>query len=295
MADQIRLRAPTDAVVTMLGVREGQFVAPGTHIMTLASLRKVWVVVDVLERDASIVTVGQKVRAEVSSWPGRAWSGQVDYVYPSLDPRTRTLRLRLVLDNADAALRPNMFARVTISAPDAEETLVVPRSAVIRGAQGDRVVLALGAGRYRVVAVRAGRVDAGQVQILQGLEAGAQVVVDGQFLIDSEANVDAEALRLNAEPRRPEVARGQARAVIHDLAPGQIELAHEPIRPLGESGIQMPAMRMKFELDPQLAALGLLPGQSVHVIIENPEAGRYVVTQVHVLDDGKLPDAGPQP
>ena len=121
---------------------------------------------------------------------------RVDYVYPELDPVARTLRVRIRFDNADRALRPNMFASVVILGEDTADLVYVPREAVIRGGSVDRVVVALGQGRFRAQAVKTGIESGDRVAILDCVSAGEQIVVSAQFLIDSEANIEAALTNL---------------------------------------------------------------------------------------------------
>ncbi|HDY83681.1 MAG TPA: efflux transporter periplasmic adaptor subunit, partial [Halieaceae bacterium] len=119
-----------------------------------------------------------------------------DYVYPSLDEKTRTLRIRLRFNNTAGMLKPNMFAQVFIEAGRGGDALMVPREAVIRTGSQDRVVLALGDGRFKSVAVRLGQLDEQYTQILEGLEEGDKVVVSAQFLLDSESSKSAGFMRM---------------------------------------------------------------------------------------------------
>jgi Cu(I)/Ag(I) efflux system membrane fusion protein len=134
---------------------------------------------------------------ELDYLPGKMWHGTVDYVYPELDPKTRTLTVRIRFDNEDEMLRPNMFARVTIHGEDTGPVVHVPREAVIRGGTIDRVVVALGEGRYRSRPVTLGIESHDRVAIRSGLEAGESIVVSGQFLIDSESNIEAALARMD--------------------------------------------------------------------------------------------------
>jgi Cu(I)/Ag(I) efflux system membrane fusion protein len=131
--------------------------------------------------------------------PGKMWHGTVDYVYPELDPKSRTLTVRIRFDNEDEMLRPNMFARVTIHAEDTGPVVHVPREAVIRGGNIDRVVVDLGEGRYRSRPVTLGIESNDRVAIRSGLEAGEKIVVSGQFLIDSESNIEAALARMDSD------------------------------------------------------------------------------------------------
>ena len=128
--------------------------------------------------------------------PGTLLRGTVDYVYPELDPQTRTLKVRLRFDNESLSLRPNMFARVTIYGSPIENIVHIPREAVIRSGSSNRVVVAIGDGRYRSQHVSLG-VEAGdRIAIRRGLDAGDRVVTSAQFLIDSESNVESALRRM---------------------------------------------------------------------------------------------------
>ncbi len=188
---RLRVYSPADGVIAHLGVREGKFVTAATDIISIAELSKIWVIAEVFERQAAWVQPGQHAIVNLDYQPGKMWHGTVDYVYPELDPKTRTLRVRLRFDNADEVLRPNMFARVTIHGNDTDSVVHVPREALIRGGAVDRVVLALGDGRFRSQPVEIGIESGNRVAILDGVSAGDPIVVSGQFLIDSESNIES--------------------------------------------------------------------------------------------------------
>jgi Cu(I)/Ag(I) efflux system membrane fusion protein len=196
---RVRVYAETDGVVAHLAVREGIFVTPANEVMSIAELDKVWVLAEVFEREAAWVKPGQMAMVELDYLPGKMWHGTVDYVYPELDSKTRTLTVRIRFDNEDEMLRPNMFARVTIHAEDTGPVVHVPREAVIRGGNIDRVVTVLGEGRFRSRPVTLGIESGDRVAIRSGLEAGEDIVVSGQFLIDSESNIEAALARMDAE------------------------------------------------------------------------------------------------
>lgn len=284
-AQQLRRIAREDGVVAMLGVRDGQFIAPGTHMMTLASLTTVWVLVDLLERDAGLVHQGQAASATFDAYPGREWNGKVDYVYPSLDSATRTAKVRLVFDNGDGALRPNMFARASIHTAAQADAVTIPTAAVIRGGHGDRVVKRVGDGAFEVLPIHTGLHAGDVVQVLEGLSAGDEIVISGQFLLDSEANLDAEALRMKA--LKPQ-GKAQGRITELDRTAGTITLAHGPITPTGENGLTIPGMTMPFELATN--SEGFQPGDEVEVTISQPGQGRYQITEMQAsMGSGSAP------
>ncbi|MGB0513312.1 MAG: efflux RND transporter periplasmic adaptor subunit [Wenzhouxiangellaceae bacterium] len=193
---RFEVRSPQDGYIMALNVREGMFVEPGTTIMSLADLSEVWVDVDVFEQQIGWVEPGQDAEMRLPFAPQRVWRGEVDYVYPTIRPETRTARVRLAFDNPDLMLKPNMYAQVEISVAPRRDVLAIPSQAVIRTGSQERVVLALANGRFRPAEVRTGLETGGRVEIVDGLAEGETVVVSSQFLIDSEASMDASLLRM---------------------------------------------------------------------------------------------------
>jgi Cu(I)/Ag(I) efflux system membrane fusion protein len=197
---RVRVYAEADGVIAHLGVREGIYVTPATEVMSVAKLDRVWVIAEVFERQAAWVEPGQNASVELDYLPGKTFKGVVDYVYPELNPKTRTLSVRIRFDNAGELLRPNMFSRVVIEAEGFGGVVHVPREAVIRGGSMDRVVVALGDGRFRAQPVRLGIESGDRIAIRSGLGAGETIVVSGQFLIDSESNIESAMRRMHDGP-----------------------------------------------------------------------------------------------
>ncbi|MGE0387560.1 MAG: efflux RND transporter periplasmic adaptor subunit [Gammaproteobacteria bacterium] len=186
---RVPVLAPISGVVTELMVREGAQIAPGTPLMKLADLASVWVQAEVPEALAFGVTAGAPAQARLEAQPGRVREGTVDYVYPTLDARTRSVRARLAFANPDGALKPGMYAQVSILGVQTAQRTTVPAEAVIRTGTRAVVIVAEAKGRFRPVHVVPGRELAGQTEIIEGLRPGQRVVVSGQFLIDSEASL----------------------------------------------------------------------------------------------------------
>jgi Cu(I)/Ag(I) efflux system membrane fusion protein len=162
-------------------------------------LEEVWVEAEVFERQAGMISNGLPVSLQLDFLPGESREGVVDYVYPVLDPVTRTLKVRMRFDNKDRLLKPNMFAEVVIYKHETETSLTVPKEAVIRGAGANRVVLALGDGRFKSIAVKTGRSDGKLIEVLQGMNAGEAVVTSAQFLLDSESSKTSDFKRMHVE------------------------------------------------------------------------------------------------
>jgi Cu(I)/Ag(I) efflux system membrane fusion protein len=196
-AQTIPVYAPQDGVVASLMVREGMFVKPADIIMSLADLSSVWLLAEVFERQADWVEVGQPAEVTLPFLPGRNWEGTVEYIYPSLDPKTRTLKARLRFPNPDEALKPNMYANVKIYGGPLEDIVVIPIEALIRSGREERVIIARGGGRFESRRVRAGIESGEWVQMLEGVAPGEEIVVSGQFLIDSEASLRASMRRMD--------------------------------------------------------------------------------------------------
>jgi Cu(I)/Ag(I) efflux system membrane fusion protein len=209
--NRIPVRAPIDGVVTEMTARDGMYVTEASDMFTIADLSRVWVDVDVYEHQIDWLAEGLSAEMTVPARPGRTWEGKVDYLYPELDPRSRTLRVRLVFDNPDLVLKPNMFANVVIYGGPKRDVLKIPAAALIVTGERESVVTALGGGRFQPVDVVTGMQRGGEVEILSGLEEGDEIVVSGQFLIDSESSLKASFMRM-AEPEsgsRPESAMAE--------------------------------------------------------------------------------------
>lgn len=189
--------APTAGVVEALGVRPGSYVEPGTEIMRLGSLKDVWVIAEVMEAQAGWIAPGTPLRIDVPALPRRTFATQVDFIYPQLDPTTRTLRVRATVPNPDGVLKPRMFAHARLLGAPVANAVTIPVPALIRTGRENRAVVALGHGRFDVREVTPGVTSGGRVQIVKGIAPGDRVVVSGQFLIDSQASIEAAAQRLN--------------------------------------------------------------------------------------------------
>ncbi|WP_456413525.1 efflux RND transporter periplasmic adaptor subunit [Thiolapillus sp.] len=256
----IAIYAPQDGVVSELPVREGMYAKPAMNVMTLADLSSVWLIAEVFERQADWVGVGDKAEVTLPYLPGKIWQGEVEYVYPSLDMKTRTLLVRLRFDNPGESLKPNMYARVKLYASPRENVISIPMEALIRTGAKDRVIVEVGAGRFDAREVVAGIESGERIEILEGLEVGEKVVVSGQFLIDSEASLKASFMRMTdvdaSDEKAPQASETPAKAKGHGLVLAinveqkEIELRHAPIAELG-----WPEMEMLFPVDADIRDL----------------------------------------
>jgi Cu(I)/Ag(I) efflux system membrane fusion protein len=195
-AGRVAFHAPIAGVVTELEAREGAMLSPEMVAMTITQLGSLWIIAEVPEAQAGWLQPGTQAEVRFPALPGQRLGGRVEYVYPELNMETRTLRARITLDQLPPGVKPNMLARVSLQGADAAATLHIPRSALIRGGQQDRVVVASGDGRFASRKVVAGAESGDRVAISEGLQEGEQVVVAAQFLLDSEANLGAGLDRL---------------------------------------------------------------------------------------------------
>jgi Cu(I)/Ag(I) efflux system membrane fusion protein len=188
--EELTIRAPAAGVVVERNVVAGSAIEPGARIVRLAALDRVWVEAEVYESDAALAAPGVEAELRVAALPGRTFAGRVATVLPAFSEAARTLRVRLVLENPDRALRPGMWASVRLRGAT-EERLVVPDAAVLHAGERSVVFLDEGEGRYRPRRVELGASSEGEVEVLAGLAEGERVVAAGTFLIAAESRLRA--------------------------------------------------------------------------------------------------------
>jgi len=197
---RVTITAPISGVVGELNAREGMTVMTGAPLFRLNGLSTVWVNAELPERLAAQVRPGNPVEARASALPGAVFHGKVSAIVPEVSAATRTIKARIELANPQGQLLPGMFVTVNFTPQARKEALLVPSEAVIQTGKRSVVVAVLGDGRFASVDVELGLESNGQTEIRKGLQAGQKVVVSGQFLVDSEANLKAAARRMDALP-----------------------------------------------------------------------------------------------
>jgi len=185
----VTIVAPTSGYVIHKEAFEGTFVKRGVNLYTLADLDALWILAEVYEFDAPWLSPGQSATIELDYLPGRILETAVDYVYPVLDEKSRTLTVRLLLPNPDVILKPGMFATVRIHVRPLENVLTVPADAVIHSGERNVVFIARGDGRFEPRELQLGMRGNDVYQVLDGVQDGERVVVSGQFLLGSEASL----------------------------------------------------------------------------------------------------------
>jgi Cu(I)/Ag(I) efflux system membrane fusion protein len=228
--------------------------------------------------------------------PGKEWQGKVDYVYPSLNPKTRTGQVRIHFDNPDGFLKPGMFANLNIKAGLGDKNLIIPKEALIRMGGSNRVVLALGDGKFKSVNVDVGRLGSSRVEILSGLMAGDDIVTSAQFLIDSESSKSSDFKRMQHDTDADNESHGSmssdaaaqavwVEATVKNVMPqhSMVTLEHGEI-----SEWDWPAMTMDFDVASDVELSQLSTGLSLHAEITQVGKQQYQLTSIHIPEQKQV-------
>lgn len=287
--------ATQSGVVENLNIREGFYVQPGTTLFSIGDLSQVWIEAQVFERQAGQISLDDFVVMSLDYLPERQWHGQVDYIYPTLNEKTRTMRVRLRFENQDLALKPNMFAQVEISVRQQEDVLLMAKEALIRTGQQDRVVLALGEGQFKSVEVSVGQQDLHHVEVLSGLEEGEEVVISAQFLIDSESSKTSDFNRISPNQHHdvldmddehsmmsmdePTVSSARVLGVInhYDDRLRVVNVSREAIEKWGRA-----AATLDFLIADTIDEKQLALGEQIDFTFE-VNMGEFIITDIHSL------------
>jgi Cu(I)/Ag(I) efflux system membrane fusion protein len=283
---RIGLYAPGNGIVSELGVREGGQVSPGMSAFTLLDLSSVWVHTQVPEDQIAWIAPGRPTEARLRALPDQVFEGRVDYIYPDVDEATRTVRVRSVLPNKGLKLRPGMVADVVVFGGPKREVLLVPSEALIYTGTRNVIVVAEGPGKFRAVEVKPGMEASGKTEILEGLAAGQEVVVSGQFLIDSEASLTSALTRLEGAPDgtiaagAPEVHRSRGTIKRIDAEAAELTIEHGPFVTLG-----MPGMTMGFPVKDKAMLSQFQAGARVDFGIARGEDGEYRIVELRAVEN----------
>jgi len=184
------LHAPISGYVLKMNLREGMFVKPTMDLYTIADLSKIWVLADLYEYEIPYVEVGQKASITLSYFPNESFAGAVTYIYPVLEPKTRTVKVQFELSNTQRKLKPGMFGNVDLKIPLGKR-LVVPATAVLDSGKEQVVFVAAGRGMFESRHVNLGVRTRDWYEIRKGIKPGEMVVTNGNFLIDSESSLQS--------------------------------------------------------------------------------------------------------
>lgn len=244
----VSITSPRAGVITHADVRVGQMVSPTDHLYHVVDPSRLWIVGEVLESDVHYLKKGQQVTAGFAALPGKRFAGVIDHLRPKMDPKTRTLRVVVAIDNPAGDLRPGMFGHVQISVEVAKEAILCPTDAVIRSRTGTYLLVQRMPGKYENRRVKLGLDESGRVELLQGAFPGDQVVVTGSALLSALLGNEHKARVAEAEE-----GNGKAAPV---LAP--IAIAH--------GTIELPTDRQSLANSPvegRIARILAEPGQQV--------------------------------
>jgi RND family efflux transporter MFP subunit len=205
----LRVDAPIDGIVVEKMVVQGQMVEAGMKLYRLADLSIVWVQSQIYEQDLALLKLGQEAEVSLSYLPDRKFRGRITYIYPTVDEKTRTARVRMEFHNPGLFLKPGMFATVEIHSELELEALLVPDTSILRSGDKNTVFVALEGGKFEPRNVTLGaRSENNQVQILSGLKDGERVVTSGQFMLDSESQL-REAIQKMMNPASASATPGE--------------------------------------------------------------------------------------
>lgn len=197
------LVAPATGVIVEKDVLEGGSIMAGTNLYKIADLSTVWVYADIYEYEVPFIRVGQDAKVTLAYAPGEIFSGTVSFIFPYLNPESRTVRVRIEIPNQSGKLKPEMFATVELQSPVEIDAVAIPEQAVIHSGERSVVVVSRGEGRFESRDVKLGVAAGGYYQILEGVSEGEQVVVSSQFLIDSESNLKAALQQMTQDSVMP--------------------------------------------------------------------------------------------
>ena len=197
---RLTLRSTVNGTVLERNVTQGQYVSADVPLFTIADLSRVWVLADLYEMDFGRVRAGDRATFTAEGLPGRDLAGKIEFVYPTVSSETRTLKIRLSLENSGGLLKPGMYGRVRVAGRGGS-ALVVPGEAVVNTGEHKYVFLARSDGHFEPRMVWTGTQDGDRVQILKGLAAGDTVVSSASFLIDSESRLKAAIAGMGKQPQ----------------------------------------------------------------------------------------------
>ncbi len=219
--------APISGFVIEKNVVAGQMVDAGMKLYRLADLGIVWVIAQVYEQDLPFVKLGQEAIVKVASLPDREFRGRVTFIYPTVDEKTRTAKVRLEFENPGYFLKPGMFVSALIHAQMEDSAVLVPESAVLRSGARNTVFVALDGGKFEARSVVLGvEAEGDMIQVSGGLRAGERVVTSGQFLLDSESQLREaiEKMRGSTSVMKSEMIVTPSTNVVATTVPATVEM-----------------------------------------------------------------------
>jgi Cu(I)/Ag(I) efflux system membrane fusion protein len=314
---RVTFRAPVSGIVLEKKAVQGMRFMPGEMLYQIADLSAVWIIAEVPEQDIGQVQLGSRAQVAVDAYPERSFDGKVDFIYPTLNSSTRTVQVRMEINNPKGLLKPAMFASAQIGVGKSDKVLTVPTSAVIDSGTRQVVLVRLAEGRFEPRAVTLGSRSDNYVEVLAGVAEGEAVVTSANFLIDAESNLKAALGGMNsqenasppvgaatstssgqastlkgtraANTNRQQAGSYKAVSVAHQAQgtlesindDGTVSITHEPIKSLG-----WPGMTMDFALTNASLVAGIKPGSKITFEIVERKPDEWVITKIQTQHGG---------
>jgi membrane fusion protein, copper/silver efflux system len=225
----LHIHSPFRGFVVKKDASQGMFIQPGMSLYTIADLTNIWVLADVYEYELPWIKIGQKAEMNLSYYPGKKFQGKVTYIDPFMDPKTRTLKVRMEFDNPAWKLKPNMYANVTLKSAIEKKSVAVPEEAVIHSGEKEIVIVQDSSGGFDSRVLTLGAQANGYYQVIKGLKAGENVVTSSSFLLDSESRLKDALKKLQSKKQSPDHKKGMAQKVRPKKLPGIIEVEPESL------------------------------------------------------------------
>ncbi len=215
---QLHIHSPFAGRIMHIGGRKGQYITAKNELYLIADLSRIWVNVDIYEDDLPWMKIGDQAEMTVRAAPGRTFTGKVTFIHPTMQKKSRTVRVRLEFDNPDLVLKPGMFANVVLHADEQPNAVVVPSEAIIRSGTHEQIFVVREPGKFEPRQVTLGVSAGGFTQILDGVEAGEEVVTSSQFLIDSESKLREATAKMMAAMAADASSEGAADMEMDDMS-----------------------------------------------------------------------------
>ena len=271
----ITFYAPQSGFVDKLNIRQGFFVKPAMTLMSIGDISTIWVEAEIIESQMFHISKNLPVTMQTDAIPTKSFYGKVDYIYPTLDAKKRTLKVRIKFDNIGNELKPNMFASIQIHHNENEPLLLVPNEAVIRSGKASRIVLALGDGQFKSIEIKTGRKGDDFYEILSGVAEGEEVVTSAQFLLDSESSKTSDFKRMNHEQQH-EIPTATVNGTINSVMQGHrmLNISRDAIEEWGRD-----AATLDFLVADNVGMFNLSQGMRVMFTFEIRDEG-FVITSI---------------
>lgn len=275
--EKVAIRARQAGIISVLNVREGMYIMPASEMMTIADDQQLWFIAEIYESQRMGLKPGIKASIKIAGLH-KTLPTKLDFIYPELENSSRSLRLRFIVSNTDMDLMPGMYADAHLQLENGQEQILIPRQSLIRDGKQDRVIRQLEDGRFAVVPVEAGQSNGELIEILHGINAGDLIVQRGQFLLDSETNIEVALQKIHNKQSQSEPESVWAKGTFIGRQDNQAEIAHEAI-PEWQWG----SMQMLFDLDNTLNTADLQPGQAIEFRVDKHADGSYRISKIQAI------------